>query len=242
MLRRDRPSRFKKQKIKPWLSRQWCISKVDAEFLARMELLLELYARPYNPAEPVVGFDECSVQLLGDVYDPMPAKPGRDARHDFEYVRGGTANLLVLIEPLAGWRDVEVSDHRTKLDFARRMKFLVDERYPEAKVIHVVLDNLNTHTLGALYEAFKPADALRIALKLSFHPTPVHGSWLNMTEIENSVLSRQCLARRVPTADALRAIVTPWQQRRNDAKAGINWRFTVDLARDKFTRFYPDHS
>lgn len=205
-----------------------------------MELLLELYARPYDPAEPVVCFDECSVQLLADVYDPMPAKPGRDARHDFEYVRGGTANLLVLIEPLAGWRDVEVSAQRTKLDFARRMKFLVDERYPDAKVIHVVLDNLNTHTLGALYEAFSPADAFRVARKLHFHFTPVHGSWLNMAEIENSVLSRGCLTRRVPTAEALRDIVAPWQRRRNDAHDDIQWRFTVDLARDKFKRFYPD--
>lgn len=207
-----------------------------------MEHLLELYSRPYNPKEPVVGFDESSVQLLGEVRDGMPAKPGRAARHDFEYVRGGTANLLMIVEPLAGWRDVEVSESRTKLDFARRMKYLVDERYPDADRIHVILDNLNTHTKGALYEAFPAADALRIAEKIEFHPTPVHASWLNVTEIELSVVSRECLAQRIPTPAALVEIVTPWQARRNAAGTKIEWRFTVDAARDKFKRFYPQES
>lgn len=204
-----------------------------------MEDLLELYARPYDRDEPVVCFDEKPVQLLGEVREPMPASPGQPARHDYEYVRGGTANLLVSLEPLAGWRDVAVTDRRTKVDFAHRMRFLADERYPDARVIHVVLDNLNTHTLGALYEAFPAEDARRIARRLRFHPTPVHGSWLNMVEIENSVLSRTCLARRNPTADAIRERVRPWQAQRNADEIRIEWRFTIDQARSKFNRFYP---
>jgi hypothetical protein len=205
-----------------------------------MEQLLDLYSRPYNPKEPVVGFDESSVQLLGEVRDGMPAQPGQTARYDCEYVRGGTANLLMAVEPLAGWRNVEVSETRTKLDFARRMKYLSDERYPEADVIHVILDNLNTHTLGALYEAFPAAEAFRIAQRIEFHLTPVHASWLNVTEIELSVLSRECLSQRIPTPDALTGVVDPWQCRRNDAEATIDWRFSVTDARDKFKRFYPN--
>lgn len=207
-----------------------------------MEDLLDVYARPYDPAEPVVCFDEMSVQLLGDVREPLPASADRPARHDYEYVRGGTANLLVALEPLAGWRDVAVTDQRTKVDFARRMRYLVEERYPDARVVHVVLDNLNTHTLGALYEAFPATDARRIARRLRFHPTPVHGSWLNMVEIENSVLARSCLACRIPTADALRTIISPWQAQRNADKARIEWRFSLDNARCKFNRFYPARS
>lgn len=224
------------------MSQQWCISKLDAEFLARMEDVLELYARPYDPHEPVVCFDEKSVQLLGEVREPLPASADHPARHDYEYVRGGTANLLVALEPLAGWRDVAVTDQRTKVDFAGRMRYLLEERYPDARVVHIVLDNLNTHTLGALYEAFPAADARRIARRIQFHPTPVHGSWLNMVEIENSVISRTCLARRIPTTDALRDILRPWQVRRNADKARISWRFSLDNARGKFNRFYPEYS
>jgi len=205
-----------------------------------MEHLLHLYAKPYNPSEPVVCFDECPVQLLGHVREPIPAKIGQPARHDYEYLRNGTSNVLVLVEPLAGWRDAEVSDRRTRVDFAQRMKFLVDHRYPEADVIHVVLDNLNTHTMGALYEAFPASDAFRIAEKLRFHLTPTHGSWLNMAEIEISVLSRQCLAARIPDTDALRSAVQPWQERRNHDRATISWRFTVDAARSKLHRLYPE--
>ena len=204
-----------------------------------MEQLLDLYARPYDSKQPVVGFDEVAVQLHSPARSPLPAEPGQPRRHDYEYVRQGTCSLLVLVEPLAGWRDVEVSPQRTKLDFARRMRYLVDERYPEAEKIHVVLDNLNTHTLGALYDAYPAPDAFRIASKIQFHPTPVHGSWLNMTEIENSVLSRDCLSQRVPTIPALRSVVEPWQLRRNHLRATIQWRFTVADAREKFHRFYP---
>lgn len=231
---------FKEQAIKPWLSRQWCISKLDVEFLARTESLLDLYAKPYDPAEPVACFGEKSVQLLGEVREPLPASTDHPARHD--YVRSGTANLLGALEPLAGWRDIAVTDQRTNVDFAQRMRFLVEERYPDARVVHVVLDNVNTYTLGALYEVFSAADARRIARRLRFHPTPVHGSWLNTVEIENSVIALTCLARRIPTADALRDIRRPWQERRNTDKARIQWRFTLDNARSKFNRFYPANS
>ncbi len=222
--------------------RQWCISKLTPEFLARMEHLLDLYEQPYDPREPVVAFDECSLQLLDSVNEPLPAGPDQPQRVDYEYERRGTTNLLVLVEPLAGWRDVEVSTRRTKRDFARRMKFLVEEAYPDADVIHVVLDNLNTHTLGALYEAYSAEQALSIARRIRFHWTPVHGSWLNMAEIEISVLSRNCLSRRVPSEESLSATVGAWQRRRNQKQASINWRFTVDAARDKFHRFYPHDS
>ncbi len=237
--RRDRPSGFNKQKIKLWQTRQWCIGEVNAEFLARMEALLEHYARPYDPAEPVVCFDECPVQLLGEAYAALPAEPAKPRRQDYEYVRGGTACLLACVEPLAAWRHVEVSEQRTKRDFARCMNRLVNERYPDAREIHVVLDNLNTHTLGTLYEAFPAAGARAIVRKLRFHYTPVHGSWLNMTEIEFSVLSRDCLTKRIATIDALSAVVDAWQDRRNGEHASITWRFTTDDARDKFHRFYP---
>jgi hypothetical protein len=214
---------------------------VSDEFVSRMEHLLDLYAKPYDPAEPVVCYDERPVQLLGEVREPIPAQPEQPAKHDFEYTRNGTTNLLLLVEPLAGWRDVEVSDQRTKIDFARRMKYLVDEQYPQADQIHVVLDNLNTHTLGALYEASPAPEAFRLAQKLHFHFTPNHGSWLNMAEIEISVMSRQCLAARIPDNDVLRSAVMPWQGARNDARAQIHWRFTVDSARVKLHRLYPDH-
>lgn len=207
-----------------------------------MEALLELYEQPYNPAEPVVGFDECPVQLLAEAHEPLPAEPHQPRRQDYEYVRAGTACLLACVEPLAGWRDVEVSPSRTKLDFARRMRFLTDQAYPEAKVIHVVLDNLNTHTYGALYQAFPAAEARRIARRLRFHYTPVHGSWLNMTEIELSVLSRDCLSKRLGDIQALCTEVAAYQLRRNNDHATITWRFTVNHARDKFHRFYPDNS
>lgn len=216
----------------------WCIGTLDSEYLAKMEALLDLYQQPYNPAQPVVCFDECPVQLLGDVTPALPAAPGTPARVDYEYVRCGTACLLLSVEPLAGWRHVEVSDQRTKVDFARHMKHLVDEAYPDAEVVHVVLDNLNTHTFGALYEAYPPGEARRIARKLRFHFTPVHASWLNMAEIELSVLSRNCLAMRHPSTDALRSTITPWQLDRNAAKTTITWRFTTLDARAKFHRFY----
>ena len=168
-----------------------------------MEDVLDLYAEPYDPARPVVCFDETSTQLLADARPPIPAKPGRPRREDYEYVRGGTRNLFLTCEPLAGWRHVEITERRTKLDFAHQMRWLVVETYPEAEVIRVVLDNLNTHRKASLYEAFPAAEARRIARKLEFHYTPKHGSWLNMAEIEFSVISRRCLGQRHPDEDSL---------------------------------------
>jgi transposase len=201
--------------------------------------VLELYAEPYDPKRPKVNFDEASKQLIAETRRPLPARPGQAARYDYEYERNGTRNLFLFVEPQAGWRQINVTERRTKLDFAHQLKWLVDERYPEAAVIRVVLDNLNTHKLASLYEAFEPAEARRIARKLEFHYTPKHGSWLNMAEIELSVLSRHCLDRRIPDEATLRREVSAYQERRNAAKARIDWRFSLDDARTKLHRLYP---
>lgn len=204
-----------------------------------MEDVLEVYALPFDTERPQVCFDERPVQLIGDVYETLPAQPGQVRRYDYEYERNGTANLFVMCQPLAGWREVKATDRRTKVDFAHCMKELVDVHFPEALVIRVVLDNLNTHTPGALYEAFSPEEARRILRKLEFHFTPKHGSWLNMAEIEISVLSRQCLKQRIGDSSRLQAVVGSWTQRRNAQKATINWDFDVTKARTKLARLYP---
>jgi len=204
-----------------------------------MEDLLDLYAEPYDPKRPVVGFDETSKQLLAETRIPLPIGPGTPERVDYEYERRGTANLFLLCEPLGGWRHVAVTDRRTKHDFAAQMRNLVDRYFPGAAVIRVVLDNLNTHTPAALYEAFDPAEARRILKKLEFHYTPVHGSWLNMAELEFSMLSRQCLGRRIPDRDTLATEVAAWQAARNEQRATIRWQFTVEDARAKLHRLYP---
>ena len=212
---------------------------MSADFVAHMEDVLDLYAEPYDPARPVVCFDETSTQLLADARPPIPAKPGRPRWEDYEYVRGGTRNLFLTCEPLAGWRHVEITERRTKLDFAHQMRWLVEEAYPEAEVIRVVLDNLNTHRKAPLYEAFPAAEARRIARKLEFHYTPKHGSWLNMAEIEFSVISRRCLGQRHPDEDSLCRGVHALEQERNEAQAIINWQFTTQDARTKLHRLYP---
>lgn len=204
-----------------------------------MEDVLDLYAAPYDPQRPVVCFDEKLVQLLGDTHDPQPPAPGQVARYDYEYERLGTANLFMSFQPLAGWREVVVTSQRTSVDFAHRVKALVDEHFSEAQVIRLVLDNLNTHTISALYETFPPAEARRLARKLEIHYTPKHGSWLNMVEIERSILSRQCLKRRISTATRLQELVTTWATGRNDRQATVHWRFTTNEARTKLHRLYP---
>jgi hypothetical protein len=204
-----------------------------------MEDLLDLYAEPYDPARPVVGFDETTKQLVGETRVPLPLEPGSPERFDYEYERRGTANLFLLCQPLAGWRHVEVTERRTKFDFAQQMRALVDRHFPDAERIRVVLDNLNTHTPAALYEAFAPAEARRILRKLEFHSTPVHGSWLNMAELEFSMLSRQCLGRRIPDRDTLATEVAAWETARNEQRATISWQFTVEDARTKLHRLYP---
>jgi transposase len=207
-----------------------------------MEDLLDLYAEPYDPKRPVVCFDERPTQLVRETRQPLPAQPGRPQRFDYEYQRNGTANLFIVFQPLAGWRHIEVSERRTKLDFAGQMQALVDEHFPQAERIRVVLDNLNTHTPAALYEAFAPAEARRILRKLEFHYTPKHGSWLNMVEIELSVLARQCLHRRLPDRATLQLEVSAWEQWRNAEQAKVEWRFTTADARTKLKRLYPSQS
>jgi transposase len=204
-----------------------------------MEDVLDVYAQAYDPACPVVTFDERPVQLVSETRQPIPAEPGQLERYDYEYKRAGTANLFEFFQPLAGWRHVKVTDRRTKIDFAHCMKDLVDVHFPDAVKIKIVLDNLNTHDISSLYEAFEPAEALRIARKLEFHFTPKHGSWLNMTEIEFSILSRQVLAQRIPDTATLTHAVDSWQVRRNAEHATINWRFTPQVARETLVRLYP---
>ena len=207
-----------------------------------MEDVLDLYAEPYDPNRPKVNFDETSKQLIGETRSPLPARPGQVARYDYEYKRNGTRNIFLFCEPQAGWRHVEVTDQRTMEDFARQMKWLVDERYPKADVIRVVLDNLNTHKVAALYETFPPAEAHRLRQKLEFHYTPKHGSWLNMVEIELSVLARQCLHRRIATEATLKRELAAVEAARNTAQATIDWQFTTAAARVKLQHLYPSTS
>ena len=207
--------------------------------MAHMEDVLDLYAEPYDPQRPVVCFDETSTQLLAETRPALPPRPGVPLRQDYEYRREGTRNLFLACEPLAGWRQVAVTERRTMQDFARQMRWLADEAYPEAEVIRVVLDNLNTHRTASLYETFPAEEARRIARRLEFHYTPKHGSWLNMAEIEFSVLSRSCLKQRLPSEEALRREVDALVTERNAAKATINWRFNTRDARYKLRRLYP---
>ena len=204
-----------------------------------MEDVLKVYTRPYDPRFPQVCLDETSTQLLREVRPPLPLAPGQPVRHDPEYERGGVLNLFLTCEPLTGRRWVTVTERRTKVDWAHQIKTLCDERYPDAERIVLVQDNLNTHTPAALYDTFPPAEAERLLGKLEFHYTPKHGSWLNMAEIEFSVLSRQCLKRRVPDRATLEAEIAAWQERRNANAGPIDWRFTTDDARIKLKRLYP---
>ncbi len=206
-----------------------------------MEDVLDLYAEPYDPRRPKVNFDETSKQLIKETRHPLPARRGQSARYDYEYERNGTRNLFLFTEPQAGWRRVKVTGRRTKLDFAHQMRWLVDERYPEAESIRVVLDNLNTHKAASLYEAFAPEEARRMIKKLEFHYTPKHGSWLNMAEVELSVLQRQCLGRRIADEATLIREIAAWEEERNEEQATIDWRFSVTDARDKLKRLYPSH-
>lgn len=201
--------------------------------------ILELDAEPYDPRYPVVGFDEMPYQLVSEVRQPLPVKPGQPARYDHEYRREGTGHVFMCCQPLAGWRHVEVTERRTAQDFAQCMKVLVDEYFPQAELISVVLDNLNTHTPAALYETFSPAEARRIVRKLDFRYTPKHGSWLNIAEVELAVLAGQCLARRLPDRETVQREVAAWEAGRNAAKATIQWRFTIAKARTKLRRVYP---
>jgi hypothetical protein len=204
-----------------------------------MEDVLDLYAEPFQAWRPVVCFDERPVQLLSDSREPVPMQSGRVRRYDYEYKREGTANLFVICQPLAGWRNVKATKQRTRVDFAHCMKELVDVHFPYAEVIRVVLDNLNTHSPAALYEAFAPAEARRLLRRLEFHFTPKHGSWLNMAEIEISILSRQCLKQRVSNLEQLADVSRKWTSVRNEQSTKINWCFDVTQARTRLARLYP---
>ena len=205
-----------------------------------MEDVLQTYLRAYDPRYPVVCFDEACKQLFGEVRSALPVRPGRPARIDYEYERKGVCHQLLMCEPLRGWRHVKVTARRTRRDYAEGVRDLVDRYYPQAKQIRLVQDNLNTHDGASLYEAFSPAEARRILDKIEFHYTPKHGSWLNMAEIEASVLRRQCLNdRRIPDRKILARELRAWERRRNRHKTTVDWRFTVDDARIKLKRLYP---
>jgi transposase len=222
------------------LKQCWVIApEANAEFVAAMEEVLEIYQRPYDPDYPVVCFDESNKQQVKETRTPIAMEPGQSERFDYEYERNGVSNLFMAFEPLAARRQVTVTDHRTALDYAAHLKALVDVQYPHARKILIVQDQLNTHRAASLYKAFAPAEARRLLDKLEFHFTPKHGSWLNMAEIELSVLARQCLARRIPDQESLRQQVNAWQQARNSQQRTVDWQFTTADARTKLKRLYP---
>jgi transposase len=231
--------RLTENDLKPWRKDMWCIPQVDAEYVARMEDVLDLYAEPPDPNRPVVCFDESPTQLIGEVRTPIPAKPGQLERYDCEYRRNGTANLFVFVDVHRPWRKVKVTKSRTAVDFAGCMRELVDIHFPQAERIRVVLDNLSTHSPGALYQAFPAEEARRVLRRLEFHYVPRHASWLNMVEIEIGVLAAQCLDRRIDSIEQLIAETTAWEQQRNAAGARIKWMFTTKKARAKMGGAYP---
>jgi hypothetical protein len=240
LLAADGDAHASKNELKPWQQKMWCIPpESDAAFVCAMENVLAVYKRPYDPSHPVVCFDEKSKQLVGEIARPIPAAPGRAACHDYEYVRNGTANLFMFVEPLGGWRHVSVTQRRTKLDFAQQMKDLVDVHYPDALKITLVMDNLNTHRLSCLYEAFTPEEARRIFEKIEVIHTPKHGSWLNMAECELSVLEKQCIGERIETQAELCEQVRIWESDRNNRCRKIDWQFQTADARIKLRRLYP---
>ena len=220
--------------------RRWLIpAQANAAYVARMEDVLDVYARPVDPARPVVCFDESGKDLKGHKRPPQPAAPGRLAREDSEYTRGGSRNLFLSFAPHLGRRHITVTARRTAVDFAHALRDLVDVQYPEAEGIVLVLDNLNTHTPAALYEAFPPEEAWRLLQKLEWHYTPTHGSWLNMAELEWSVLARQCLARRIPDQATLETEIAAWVADRNAEETTVTWQFTKEDARHRLHWLYP---
>ena len=231
--------RLAENDLKPWRKDMWCIPQVDGEYVARMEDVLDLYAEPPDPARPVVCFDESPTQLIGEVRQPIPAAPGQFERYDCEYRRNGTTNLFIFLDVHRPWRKVKVTDTRTALDFAACMRDLTDVHFPGAQRIRVVLDNLSTHSAGALYKAFPPGEARRVLRRLEFHYVPKHASWLNMVEIEIGVLRSQCLGRRLDSQQRLIAEIATWERQRNASRAQIKWMFTTAKARAKMGRAYP---
>jgi transposase len=229
-----------KNELKPWQKKQWCVGPTkDSEYVHHLEDILEVYIQAYNKKRPQVCLDEGSVQCLKDKIPALAMKPGQVKKEDYQYTHDGYCNIFMACEPLTGKRFTEVTKRRTKVDFAHFLRQLVDNEYPDAEKIVVVMDNLNTHRPASLYEAFSPAEAMRIWKKLEIHYTPKHGSWLNMAEIELSVLGRQVLHERLESMEIVKQRVAAWQAKRNAQQAKIHWRFTTDDARIKLERLYP---
>lgn len=238
----NRTDGSEKNGLKPWAVAAWCIPPdADAEFVWRMEDVIQLYQLPYDALYPVICFDEASKQLFGEVRTPRRGKPGRVKQVDSEYERKGVCHQLVFCEPLRGWRHVRVSTRRTRTDYAHAVRELLEVHYPQAKQIRLVQDNLNTHDGASLYEAFRPEVARRLLDRIEFHYTPKHGSWVNMAEIEINVMKSQCLDRRLDSEARLAREVAVWEQQRNEQKAKIHWTFTVNMARQKLKKCYPSN-
>lgn len=236
----DRAADAQKNELKPHLVKVWCIPpRADAKFVWRMEDVIEVYKTPYDARFPVVCMDESSKQLVGEGRPSEPAKPGRVKKEDNESVRKGTCNIFLFIEPMRGWRKVWVTDRRRKVEWAHCVRELLEEIYPQAGKVASVCDNLNTHTGGALYAAFPAKEAKRLCDRLEFHPTPKHGSWLNTAETELSVLSTQCLDRRLESKGLVIEEVGAWEVARNQSEAKVHWRFTTEDARIKLVKLYP---
>lgn len=230
--------RLHENQLKPWQRKMWCIAKVDGEYVARMEDVLDLYAEAADANHPVVSFDESPQQLIGEVREPMAPSAGQVQRYDSEYKRNGTANLFVMLNVHQPWRHVKVTDHRTGADFAECMRDLVDDHYPQAEKIRVILDNLSTHSGASLYNNFPAQEARRVMRKIEFHYTPKHASWLNMVEIEIGVMRTQCLDRRIAERAELEAEIAVWERRRNANQEKIQWMFTCEKARQKLAHAY----
>jgi hypothetical protein len=213
----------------------------NADFVAHMEDVLALYQRPYDPRSPLVNMDEKPVPLMKETRPPLPATPGQPLRYDYAYERVGTANVLLFTEPLTGWRTSDISAHRTAVAWAHQVQHLLDDCYPDADKVILVCDNLNTPKLASLYEAFEPKEAHRLAQRLEIHYTPKHGSWLNIAEIELSVLTKQCLDRRIAAIEILRQETKAWEHERNAKQTGVDWQFTTDDARIRLKRLYPQY-
>ena len=231
---------FKKNELKPHLSKYWKIPPdQNASFVASMEDILEVYARPYNPEYPVVCMDESSMQLIGEVTQPIPAAPGHPVLMDDEYIRKGVANIFIEVEPLGGMREVKITDRRTRIDWAYFIREMLEQRYAGAEKVVLVMDNLNTHNIASLYTAFPPEEARSLANRLEIHFTPKHGSWLNIAEIEFSALKRQCLNRRIDSIEKMRSEVSVWNKDRNTCQTKVDWQFKTEDARVKLKRLYP---
>jgi DDE superfamily endonuclease len=226
--------------LKPWTKREWCIPpEANAEFVCKMEDILDVYKRPYDEKRPVVCMDETNKQLVKELRVPIAARVGQSERYDTEYERNGTCNIFLSYAPFQGKRRIKVTEHRKRADWAYFIKELVDEDYPAAEKIVLVMDNLNIHAGASLYETFKPTEAKRILDRLEIHYTPVHGSWLNIAEIELSHLSRQCLDRRIPNKDIFTHEVSAWAKQRNEKNATVDWQFTTADAQIKLKKLYP---